>query len=155
MKRLLPLLVVLAVCGTLVAKEPPVQKIFEQAVAKRVQGCYCWDRCTEGDALHWLVFSYNQYRPKALGQKLERYAKLTATGSRNPKATLYTGAKTPDIDLFASSHQIYQLDSAGQPQAYSERVTLEEFRSFLKTKPPVITADALLAYVNKRQAEKL
>jgi hypothetical protein len=155
MKTTFSLLILITVWCAAFGGEPRVQKQFHKATAHTVQGDFFWDHCTEGDTLHYLVFSYDGYRPKELGQsKSERYANVPAASSRNPKATLYAGPNKPDTDLFAASEQIYQFNKDGQVRAYSERVSLEELRSFMKSAPPEITADALLAHVNALRGQK-
>ena len=149
-----PVLLV-ALCCAAFGGEPRAQKQFSKAVSTTGAGVFFYDFCEEDDILHWVVFSYDGVRPRLIGEsKAERYAKVSAAGSRNPKATLYAGPNRPDTDLFSAAQQIYQVQKDGHVQGYSEQISRHELRSFLRTRPVAITADALLAHVKALRAEK-
>ena len=156
MKTTFCLFILITTCCAATAshRELPVQKEFGLGVSKTGVGTFTWDDCVEGEFLHYVVFSYDGGPPRELGEPHRRYAKVTARGSRNPKADLYTGKGRPEIDLFASPIQIYQVEKDGELRTFSERVTFEEYRSFFKRRPTRVTAEALIEHVNALRAQK-
>jgi hypothetical protein len=133
------------------ASAPADAPSFKQFTNGSSSSGYLWQYCREGERVNYAVFSYLDDGTRK-AREPHAPVKVLGGGSRHPKATLHSGPES-QLDLFAATKQIYQVEQNGEVRTFDERVSYGELMDFLKSKPREnVSAEALLAYVQQGRA---